>query len=57
MLCVRFGVTSQNDLRQTYSKLSQTVRPGTPILTVLNHDETKLNSYRYQSYYEDYAAD
>lgn len=56
ILCVRFGVTSQNDLRQSYANLLQIVRPGTPILAVLSHDETKQNAYRYHEYYNDDAT-
>ncbi len=56
VLCVRFGTTAQNELRQSYTRLLQTVRPGTPIIAVLNHDETRPRSYRYHDYYDQDAG-
>lgn len=55
--CVRFGVTSQGDLRLALSQLSASVRPGTPILSALNQDESKVSGYRYDGYYNDYAIE
>jgi uncharacterized protein involved in exopolysaccharide biosynthesis/Mrp family chromosome partitioning ATPase len=55
--CVRFGVTSQSDLRLALSQLSASVRPGTPILSALNHDESKVSGYRYDGYYNDYVVE
>lgn len=54
---VRFGVTTQSDLRLAYEQLSHSVAPGTPILSVLNHDDSKVSDYRYTGYYNDYNRD
>jgi len=56
VICVRYGVTSQSDVREAYAQIADSVRPGTPILAVLNLDEGKMKSYRYSGYYADYAA-
>ncbi len=55
--CVRFGVTTQSDLRLAASQLGASVRPNTPILSVLNHDESRVSGYRYDGYYTDYTID
>lgn len=55
--CVRFGVTTQSDLRLALSQLNASVRLGTPILSVLNHDESKVAGYRYDGYYNDYNVE
>jgi polysaccharide biosynthesis transport protein len=54
--CVRFGGTGQNDLRAAFEQLSDSVRPGTPIFSVLNHDESRAASYRYDGHYAGYSA-
>lgn len=51
--CVRFGVTGQNDLRSAFEQLNDSIRPGTPIFSVLNHDESSVTGYRYDGYYTD----
>ncbi len=51
--CVRFGVTGQNDLRSAFAQLNDSIRPGTPIFSVLSHDESSVTGYRYDEYYTD----
>ncbi|AML50506.1 hypothetical protein RC74_03775 [Falsihalocynthiibacter arcticus] len=49
--CVRFGVTEQRDLRAAFGQLTASLRPDTPVVTLLNHDESKHTGYRYDGYY------
>lgn len=51
VLCVRFGITNQSDLRASYEQLMDSVRPDTKIVTVLNCFEGRENTYRYSGYY------
>ncbi|SLN13328.1 Tyrosine-protein kinase ptk [Aquimixticola soesokkakensis] len=53
---VRFGVTGQGDLRNSYTQITESVRPGVPVLTVLNLDEGTTRGYRYDGYYADYTT-
>ncbi len=57
VLVVRYGTTSQSDLRESFAQLQLSVRPGTPILTVLTHDETRAHGYKYLGYYASYNED
>ncbi len=51
VLCVRFGITNQSDLRNSYEQLMDSVREDTKIVTVLNCFEGRENTYRYSGYY------
>ncbi|WP_460273038.1 GumC family protein [Celeribacter sp. ULVN23_4] len=51
VLIVKYGSTSQGDVRDTFTQLDDVKEEGTPILTVLNFDETKLRKSSYYSYY------
>jgi polysaccharide biosynthesis transport protein len=51
--CVRFGATGQIDLRSAFEQLNGGIRPGTPIFSVLNHDENRAAGYHYDGYYAD----
>ncbi|MGO4855110.1 GumC family protein [Phaeovulum sp. W22_SRMD_FR3] len=52
VMVVRFGMTGQSDLRSSVQTLSEVIRPGVELQTVLNHQPKSGNSYRYNSYYE-----
>jgi Mrp family chromosome partitioning ATPase len=54
VMSVRYGMTSQSDLRDAYAQVADSVRPGVPVLTVLTHDEARMHTYRYSGYYADY---
>ncbi len=54
VLAVRYGMTSQSDLREAFAQISDCIRENVPVLTVLTHDETRLGTYRYSGYYADY---
>ncbi len=51
LLCVRFGEASQMELRTAYAHLADGIKPGTPVIGVLNFSETRRQEYRYGSYY------
>lgn len=51
ILSVRFGTTSQYDVRSAYQRLAENSRPGTPILTVLNQDTEHGSSKDDYGYY------
>ncbi|WP_194093787.1 GumC family protein [Marivivens aquimaris] len=51
VVCVRYGVTNQSDLRTCYEQLTDSVRQGTAMVSVLNCHEGQEKSYRYTGYY------
>lgn len=53
LMCVRFGDTSQADVRLAYQRIDESVRPQTPVVAVLNHDAGR-NGGRYESGYYNY---
>lgn len=57
VLAIRYAVTGQSELRQAYSDISDAMPADTVLLTVLNHEEGKKSSYRYQGYYADYNVE
>mgnify|MGYP001159353015 CR=1 FL=1 len=51
VMCVRYGVTNQSDLRMAHEQLLDSISPDTSLLTVLNAFEGQEKSYRYTGYY------
>ncbi|KAJ55697.1 hypothetical protein ACMU_13500 [Actibacterium mucosum KCTC 23349] len=54
LLCFRFGETSQQDIRLAHQRAEESVRPGTPVLALLNHDAGRSGGYYYNSGYYSY---
>ncbi|WP_417270163.1 GumC family protein [Celeribacter sp.] len=48
LLTVRYGETSQSDVRDAYAQINDAKAPDTPVFTILNADETKT---AYKGYY------
>ncbi|MEQ3624201.1 MAG: GNVR domain-containing protein [Celeribacter sp.] len=53
LFCVRFASTGQADLRQGFGQLTDSLRPGAPVISVLNRDETRGTAYRQRGYIDD----
>lgn len=53
---VRYALSTQSDTRETYEHLREAAGPETPIVSVLNIDETGVQRYRYRDYYNDYTS-
>jgi len=51
VFCVRFGETSQGDVRAGHALLSRNMRPDAPILSVLSRAPLSHDSHRYGGYY------
>ena len=51
VICVRFGESSQIELRTAYAQLRDTLPVGADVLSVLNCFEGGAQSYRYDGYY------
>jgi capsular exopolysaccharide synthesis family protein len=54
--CVGYCATTQSDVHHGHAELLDSARSGTPILFVLNRDETKIKSYQYSGYHVGEAA-
>lgn len=50
ILVIRYGLTSQGDVRDAYAQLREAAGNEVPIFTVLNLDETRSSDYGYYSY-------
>lgn len=57
LLAVRYGATSQSDLRYAYEQLAQSLNKNAACYSVLSIDEHKNNSYKYSGYYSSYTSD
>ncbi|PTQ70120.1 CpsD/CapB family tyrosine-protein kinase, partial [Celeribacter persicus] len=51
VLIVKYGSTSQGDVRDSFTQIDAVKYEETPIFTVLNFDETKMRDSAYYSYY------
>ncbi|MBI1417899.1 MAG: hypothetical protein GC146_11810 [Limimaricola sp.] len=51
VLCVRFGMARQADVRTAYEQLEESISKGAVIVTSLNCFEGKSADYRYSGYY------
>lgn len=56
VMVVRYATSTQSDTRETYAHLREAAGPDTPILSVLNSDESGAQSYRYRDGYSDYTS-
>lgn len=57
VLAVRYGATSQSDLRYAYEQLAASLPKGAACFSVLSIDQQKSNSYKYSGYYNSYTSD
>ena len=55
VLCVRYGVTKQSELRNSFEQLADSMRIDADVVTVLTCDEGRDKTYRYDGYYGDSA--
>ncbi len=51
VLCVRHGITKQSELRTSFDQLTDSLRSGAEVVTVLNCYEGRDKTYRYDGYY------
>ncbi|MEO0485975.1 MAG: Wzz/FepE/Etk N-terminal domain-containing protein [Pseudomonadota bacterium] len=56
LMVARFAATTQSDIRYSIGQIKSSVADHSKILGMLNYEERKGNSYRYQGYYSDYVV-
>ncbi|MDP1669075.1 Wzz/FepE/Etk N-terminal domain-containing protein [Phaeovulum sp.] len=56
VMVVRFGVTSQSDVRSAMAMLNESKSPNAEVIAALNHQPSSAKSYRYAGYYTDYSG-